>query len=236
MNLLAKDLLLLALDDARGTVPMAIQSHLELGLAGAMLADMAGLECLQLKKNFWGEKLSVTEAPTLDSALLGEAVAAIKARPGKSVGWWVQNLSRSLGGLRQRLLQELVAQGTLERREERVLFVFSREVYPERDGQMERDIRAQLDAVLVHGAEAEPHLRWLIQLAKACNVIAAMYPFGQRWAIDKRIKELARLDKDGPADAVAKVIQAQQAAVMVAIMAASVAATSAACSSAGGSC
>ncbi len=232
MELLAEDLLLLALDDDRGTVPMAVQPTLDLGLAGAMIADMAAQGRLQLQKNFRGGKLSVTDGSATDNRIFNDAVAAVAARPGKSVAWWVHNLSRSVDGLRARLLESLVARGTLERREERVLLLFHHEVYPERDGRVERDVRKRMDAVLLHGNEPGPHMLWLLQLAMVCHVVDAIYPSRQRAAVKKRIKTLVKTHHDDSAAAVAKVIEAQQQAVMVAIMAASVAATSAACSSA----
>lgn len=236
MELLAEDLLLLALDDAKGTVPMGVQSTLEMGLAGAMIADMAAQNRLHLKKSFRGEKLSVVDASSTDNRLFNDAIAAIAARPGKSVAWWVHNLSRSVHGLHARLLDALVGKGTLERHEERVLLLFHREVYPERDGRVEHDIRERMDAVLLHGETPEPHMRWLLQLAMACRIIDAIYPFKQRAAAKKRIKALAKEHHDDSVPAVAKVIEAQQQAVMMAIMVASVAATSAACSSASTSC
>ncbi|HET8555068.1 MAG TPA: GPP34 family phosphoprotein [Rhodanobacteraceae bacterium] len=236
MELLAEDLLLLALDDAKGTVPMAVQPTLDLGLAGAMIADMAAQGRLRLDKNFWGEKLSVTDASATDNRLFNDALAAMAARPDKSVSWWVHNLSRSVDGLRARLLESLVGKGTLEQREERILLLFHHTIYPERDGRAEHDIRQRMDAVLLHGEEPEPHMLWLLQLAMACHIVDAIYPSRQRAAAKKRIKALAKAHHDDSAPAVAKVIEAQQQAVMMAIMVASVAATSAACSSASASC
>lgn len=236
MNLLAEDLLLLALDDGKGTVPMGVQSTLDLGLAGAMVADMAAQERLHLDKSFWGEKLSVTNASSTDNRLFNDAVAAVAARPGKSVAWWVHNLSGAVGGLRARLLEALVGKGTLARREERILLLFHHEVYPEHDECVEHDIRQRMDAVLLHGQAPEPHILRLLQLAMACRVIDAIYPFRERGAAKKRIKALAKENHDLSATAVTKVIEAEQQAVMAAIMVSSVAATSAACSSGGGSC
>lgn len=232
MTLLAEDLLLLALDDDKGTVPMSVQATLDMGLAGAMIADLAARGKLRLEKGFWGGKLSVTDASLVGNRLLDEAIAAIAAKPGKSVDSWVRGLSRALGGLRVRLLEALVANGTLQRREERVLLLFHHEVYPERDGRVEHDLRRRMDTVLLHGETPDAHLLWLLQLALACHVIDAIYPAGVRGKVKKRIKALVKAHAGQSADVVTKVIEAQQQAVMVAIMAASVAATSSACSGA----
>lgn len=237
MSLLAEDLLLLALDDEKGTVPMDVQSFLDLGLAGAMIADLAALERLHLEKNFWGEKLSVVDASPAGHVLLDQAMAAMVAKPDKSVGWWVHRLPRALGGLRTRLLDELVTKGTLQRREQRILLLFHREVYPEHNKLVERDIRQRMDAVVLHGRAPEPHMLWLLQMAAACRIVDTIYPFRQRGEVKKRIKALVKAHGGNDATAaVDQVIKSQQAAVMMAIMAASVAATSVACSGSSGSC
>ncbi len=233
MELLAEDLLLLALDDVKGTVPMDVQSTLEMGLAGAMITDLAARGRLRLEKGFWGDKLSVVDASATDNRLFNDAVNAIAAKPGKSVSSWVHSLPRAVGGLRSRLLESLIARGVLEKREARVLLLFHHDVFPERNSRAERDIRRQMDAVLFHDADPEPHLWHLLQLADACHVIDALYPMHERRAARKRIKVLKKTQTDKSSSAVAKVIEAEEAAVMMAVLAASVAATSAACSSAG---
>lgn len=219
--MLANELLLLALDDERGTVHSAVQIGLDFGLAGAVIAELAIRERLRE-----GDTLSIDGDAKTGDAVLDDAMAAIAAKPGKNARYWVNHLSRALGGLHKRLLDGLVAQGTLERRDQRILLLFHRDVFPERDGRVEQDVRARLDAVLLHGGQCDQRTRWLIQLAAACRITDAIYPRAQRAAVKSRIKQL-----DAAADvasvAVERAIKAEQAAIMAAIVAASVAATTA---------
>ncbi|MES2405194.1 MAG: GPP34 family phosphoprotein [Pseudomonadota bacterium] len=225
--MLATDLLLLALDDERGTVLPQAALGLDYGLAGAVVMDLALRGCLRLD----GDVVSTTGTAT-DDALLDDALRTIAATPGKDLSHWVWHLSRDLGGLRQRLLDRLVARGTLEKHEKRVLLLFHQNVYPERDARVEHDIRARVDAALLQDATPDAPTACLIHLAAACRVTDAIYPRAQHKAIKARI---AKLDDAGVAGAnavAALVVQAETAAVTAATMAAVTAATVAATSAA----
>jgi hypothetical protein len=232
--MLADELLLLALDDERGTVYSAVQIGLDFGLAGAVVAELAARGRL-----VGDDALSIEDGVKSGNAVLDDAMAAIAAKPGKDTRYWVGHLPRALGGLHKRLLDGLVAQGTLERRDQRILLLFHRDVFPERDGRVEQDVRARLDAVLLHGGPCDQRTRWLIQLAAACRITDAIYPRAQRATVKSRIKQLDTAD-DVASSAVDRAIKAEQAAIMGAIIAASVAATAAstaaACSAASSAC
>ncbi|MBS0383219.1 MAG: GPP34 family phosphoprotein [Proteobacteria bacterium] len=229
--MLATDLLLLALDDARGTVLSQAAIGLDYGLAGAVTMDLA----LRGRIEVHDERVSTTGG-TADDPLLDDALGAIAATPGKKLSYWIQHLSRDLGGLRQRLLDRLVAQGTLEKREKRVLLMFHWNIYPERDTRVEHDIRARLDGVLLHAQAADAETTCLIHLAAACRVTDAIYPRSEHKAIKARILELDDAGSAGANAVSGAVAQAEAAAVTAAataaIMASTIAATSAATSAA----
>lgn len=225
--MLATDLLLLALDDERGTVLSQAAIGLNYGLAGAIVMELA----LRGRIDVNDDKVS-TIGPVTDDALLDDALRTIATTPGKDLSHWVWHLSRDLGGLRQRLLDRLVARGTLEKRERRVLLLFHQNVYPERDARVEHDIRTRVDDALLHSQSPDAQTACLIHLAAACRITDAIYPRDQHQAIKARIDALGDAGIAG-ADAVAGLVaqaetQAVTAATMAAITAATVAATSAA--------
>jgi hypothetical protein len=237
--MLATDLLLLALDDERGTVLSEAGIGLDYGLAGAIVMELALRGCLRLD----GERVAATGTAT-DDPLLDDALRAIAATPGKTLSHWVRDLPRGMDGLRQRLLDRLVAQGTLERREQRVLLLFHRNVYPERDARVEHDIRARIDGVLLHGQSPDAQTACLIHLAAACRVTDAIYPRDQHNTIRARMTELNDAGAAGAnavADMVARaetaaVAAATMAAITVSTIAATSAATAAACSASSAAC
>lgn len=237
--MLATDLLLLALDDDRGTVPTQAAIGLDYGLAGAIVMDLTLRGALRIDDG----KVSTTGA-TADDTVLDDALREIAATPGKTLAHWVRQLPRMDGGLRQRLLDRLVAQGTLEKRERRVLLLFHQNVYPERDARVEHDIRARIDDVLLHGETPDAETACLIHLAAACRVTDAIYPRDEHKAIRARINELDDPGKAG-ANAVshavaqaeaAAVTAAMTSAVMASTIAATSAATTAACTASASAC
>lgn len=237
--MLATDLLLLALDDERGTVLSQASIGLDYGLAGALVMELALHGRLEIEDDHVSTVGEATDDPLLDDAL-----RAIAAAPGKKLTYWVQQLPRELDDMRARLLERLVAQGTLEKREKRVLLLFHHNVYPEKDARVEHDIRDRLDAALLHGAEPDAETACLIRLAAACRVIDAIYPRAERKQAEARIEELddpARSGANAVASAVARaesaaVTAATTAAIMAATVAATSAATTAACTASSVSC
>jgi hypothetical protein len=225
--MLATDLLLLALDDERGTVLSQASIGLDYGLAGAIVMELALRGRIGVD-----DGVSTTIGPATDDALLDDALRAIAATPGKDLSHWVWHLSRDVGGLRQRLLDRLVAQGTLQKRERRVLLLFHQNVYPERDARVEHDIRRRVDDALLDGRPPDAPTACLIHLAAACRVIDAIYPHDRHEAIDARIKALGDAGLAGANAVAALVAQAETAAVTAATMAAITAATVAAASAA----
>lgn len=225
--MLATDLLLLALDDERGTVLREAAMGLDYGLAGAIVMELALGGCVGVED----DRVAATGTAAAD-VLLDDALHAITARPDKRISHWVRHFSRGLGGLRQRLLDRLVAQGTLAKRDRRVLLVFHQKVYPELDTRVEHDVRVRVDDALLRGAMPDPETACLIHLAAACRVTDAIYPRAGRKAIATRISELDDAGTAGAHAVAAQVARAETqavtAATMAAITASTVAATSAA--------
>ena len=232
---LPEELLLLALDDTRGSVLAEARIGLPFGLAGAGLMEMTLAGELRIED----ETLFVDDGGAPVEGTPFESIRALlRETPGKKIRYWVQRLPRKLRDLRQQWLDALVARGTLEHRESRVLFIFPVQRYPERDGQPERDIRARIDAVLLHGNTPDPRTAMLIQLAGACRLLRAMYPRDQQKRIQAREKELRNLPIAEGVDAAtrAAISAAATAAAMAAITAATAASSSAACSATSGTC
>jgi hypothetical protein len=232
--LLAEELLLLALDDERGSILPDARIAIDYGLTGALLMDLALHGCVALEK----EHVTVTDVPASLPPLLREAAEVLHEKPGKKLRYWIQYLGHRVPHLRQRLIDGLIARGSLEKRESRILWLFHVEHYPEHDGRAEHDIRQRIDAVLLHGNNPDARTHMLVGLTASCRLIDALYPRDQRKRAKKRAKTLGEMpiaDSVGAATQAA-ISAATAAAAMVAITAATSAATAAACSAASSSC
>ncbi|HET6632475.1 MAG TPA: GPP34 family phosphoprotein [Rhodanobacteraceae bacterium] len=230
---LPQALLLLALDDDKGSVLGAAAMGLDFGLAGTAVMELA----LAGRITTDDDKFTVIDDRATGSPVLDAVLAALAAKPGKRLRPWVQHLPQACH-LRQTLLDGLVAEGTLARRDQRILWIFHATRYPERDGAMEHDLRARMDAVLLHDQPADARTRLLIEAAHSCHLLDALYPRAQHKAVHARLKALQSLP-DACASAIGQVLQAQQAqqaAIVAVICASTVAATAAATSAATAAC
>jgi hypothetical protein len=222
MSLIAEDMLLLLLDDEKGTIVGT--SHLQIVLGGAMLIELAttGTVIVEEKKGMWkSAKVRVQPGSLPDDVLLRRAADAVaeKERSG-------QDLVTRLGkGVQDELLGRLEQRGVLERKEDKVLGLFPRRRWPTVDSTHEDAVRRQLTAALVQGVQPDQHTACLIALLAAIDrahkvVDRDGLPAGQ---VRKRAKEIAQ--GEWAAKAVKDAISASTAAVAAGVAAATTAAT-----------
>jgi hypothetical protein len=223
-TLIAEDLLLLLLDDEKGTV--AGTSHLPTVLGGALLVELAlaGAVTVPEKPGVWrSAKVRVQPGVTPDDELLRRALAVVAEKERSA-----QDLVNRLGkGARDDLTARLEQRGVLERRTDRVLGLFPRTRWPALDSAHEAEVRRALAATLVQGVDPEPRTAALVALLSAIDrahkvVDRDGLPAGQ---VRKRAKRIAQ--GDWAAKAVRDAIVASTAAVTAAVAASTAGATAA---------
>lgn len=213
MTPLADELLLLALDDVSGR-PTS-RAHLDLGLAGAVLVDLA----LAGRVDMADGCLVVTDA-TLTGDVVADAVLARiaerqRARRPKD---WVRRLAK---GLRGGVVDRLVSAGVLRREKHKVLGLFPTTRLPARSQAVESDARARLDAAVLRGHDPEPRTAALVALVQAANLRKMAFPDADRKAVERRMSEIA--EGTWAAEAVRQAVQDIHAGVAAATAAASAA-------------
>lgn len=221
-RLIAEDLLLLLLDDERGTP--ATGADLGTVLGGAVLIELAldGAVHLTEKTSVW-RRATVVADPAADETdpVLRRAlqIVAAKDRPA-------QDLIERLGkGVRAELTERLTAARILERREGRVLWVFPRTTWPTLDVSPEQQLRRTLAHVLVEGAEPDPRTAALVSMLHAVGQAQRVVP--HEGVSSREVRRRAKQVAEGSwaADAVRGTVAATNAAVMAAVVAATVATT-----------
>jgi hypothetical protein len=164
-TLIAEDLLLLLLDDEKGT--LAASDKVQPLMGGALLLELAlaGRVEVAEKTRVWSAaKVAVTGTP-LGEPVLDEALATVAEKPRSA-----QDLVNRLGkGTRDRLLDRLVANGLVERHEGRVLGLFPRTTWPARDARHEESVRALLQGVLVQRLTPDARTAALVALLAAID-------------------------------------------------------------------
>ena len=225
MTLIAEDLLLLLLDDAKGTVSTWGKTDAVLG--GAVLAELAvtGLVTVDEHKSIWRtDKVHAAQgAPAdLDPVLAG-ALATI-AETDRKASALVGKIGKGLEG---RLAAGLAERGMVERRDGKLLGLIPRTTWPAADRTHEDDVRRTITACLVDGAQPDERTGALIALLGAIDQAHSAVTPGtttKKRALEKRAKEIA--EGQWAAKAVKDAVDAATAA-MIGAVAASTAATTA---------
>jgi hypothetical protein len=215
---LAEEFLLLAYDED-GT-PLTDGTHLDNGLGGAILLDLA----LAGRVDVVDKRVVVLERQTLGEALADEALARIIAEPrSRKPGYWVTKLAKRA---RPRILEKLVADGVLTVEKDRVLWMFPRLKYPSASGEppaVEAEARRRMRDAILGSGPAEPHTAALCALVAATELDRKVFADLDRRQVKARLKEVG--EGSWAAEAVRKTIDEIQAAIMIAIVASTTAAT-----------
>ncbi len=183
--LLAEELLLIALDDEKGS---SRNSRLDLGLAGALLEDLGRVGALRSE----GKQLQTVDAAAPEYPLLARTheviVGSGKPRSAKA---WLDRLPRRLKPITSTVATGLVQRGVLTEQRRKVLGVFPSPRFPESDPEPERRIRGRLTAVLAGERRPEERDALLFGLLVDLEMISELVEWSQRRAARERAKEIA---------------------------------------------
>lgn len=217
-TLIAEELLLLLLDDEKGSLRHA--SYLDTAIGGSLLVELAlgGHVEAEEQRSRWGMGAKALIRPT--GALPGDPVLReayqLVAEKERSAQDLVGRLGRKRRGP---LLERLAERGLVRREESKVLGLFPRTTWPAADGRHEADVRRGLEAVLLEGAAPTDRLAALVSLLSALDLAHKVVDRRGRSSgeVKARAKEVAEGDFAARAvkDAIAST-QAAMAAVMVA--------------------
>lgn len=224
--LLHEELLLIALRDEKGAI------HYQAGmcqyaLAAAILAELLLAERIAVeddKKRI----VNVTNTRPIGEPLLDECLSRIEsARRRQRLRAWVQRLANTRQ-LRQRIAAGLCQRGILREDEDRVLWLFRRKLFPQRDPRHERRIIERLRrAIFTETRSVAPRTAILIALANGSGLLRI--PFDKR-ELRGRKERLTRITEGQLLGrAMHDAIKAVQAAIVAASTVASTTAVTAAC-------
>lgn len=215
---LAESVLLLALDEAKGSAGL---TPIDPGLAGALLVDLGRLGALQPV----GKELHPAEGIGIEHPVLAQAAMAIaassKPRTAKS---WVGRLPRELKPLTSTVARPLVEHGILAEQRVKVFGLFPGTRFPEADPGPERMLRSRLREVLLDGRAPQEQDALLLGLLEPLGLVDRLvegHQRHQRREARKRAKEIATHGIAG--SAVSDAVRDIQTAVMGAVVVSTVA-------------
>lgn len=211
---LHEEMMLLALHDVKGTVT---SENYPYAIGGAVLAELLLAGRLRIdeerKKKFVGLRSDKPIGdPVIDECL--EKVATAKRRA--TVQTWVSKFA-GVKDLKHRVARGLCKRGILRADEDKILWIFSRKIYPEVNPGPERELIQRLTtAIFTETRDLDPHTVVLVSLANGASLLRLVFDRKKLKQRKSRIEQLVNGDVAGKATKAA--IEAMQAAVMVAVI------------------
>jgi len=184
---LKEQFILLALHDEKGTLETST-GYLHLGLAACLLLELAECDAVTLE----GRTLIPATQPSLADELCRKLWEEIRTENQyHTVQRWLTRMTQRGKGYRDAIIDRLIEKQVLKREETRLLWVFSRTVYPMIDGGPEHHIRQQIREVLLFGGSPSPQVHSLALLLESCQLMREVFPIaGERRVALAAIKHL----------------------------------------------
>ena len=212
---LHEEILLLVLRDQEGTV--ASGPEFEYAMGGGILAELLLEDRLKIELTGKRKRKSVVRlnsSTPMSDEVIDECLEKVRAasKP-RSPQHWVTKFAETKH-LKQRVAARLCDLGILRAEEEKVLWLFSRETFPEVDHTAEAEIVARLEeAIFSDGTDIDVRTILLASLANSAGLLRLVFDKERLKGREKRIKKLAEGEVVG--QATSEAIQAFQAALGV---------------------
>jgi hypothetical protein len=220
---LHEEVLLLALRDKEGTI--ATGTNYRFAIGGAVLAELLmenriGIETVK-KKKF----VKITDPKSTGNELLDECIERIKnSKRRQTLQSWVSRFA-NIKNLKNRVAGQLCDRGILRADEDKVLLIFTRRIYPERNPVPEKKLIERLRrAIFAGGKQLDPRTVVLISLAKSADLLRVVFEKRRLKERKERIEQIVNGEMTGKA--AKEAIEAMHAAVMVAVIVPTVITTS----------
>jgi hypothetical protein len=189
MVTLAEDLYLLATDGSTGR-SLIDTAHLDLGLGGALLLDLAMRGRVGLADpRATDSHVIVIGGPPIQEPLLDDVLTTIAGDArGHGPDHWVRHLAR---GAHRTVQDHLVETGVLRREDDRLLHAIPVHRTHESDGRLHHELLQQLNDSVVLGHPPSRETAALASLALAVGLERHLFPRSDRQQVRHRMTEIA---------------------------------------------
>ena len=208
---LYEEILLLALDDKKGTTDLGGMYTRAMG--GAVLAELVMRQAIAVGDDKQ-KKVNLVSGQPLGDSILDECLQQIaEQKKDKSARAWVMKFS-NLKDFKNRTARQLVTKGILKESEDKVLGLFKRTIFPESDHGPERELVERLrKAIFTYSSEVEARTVVIVALAQATGLLNKIF---DKKKLKERKKRLEKLTSGSVAgQATKEAVEAVQAAILV---------------------
>ena len=197
MNLtFAEEILLLMLDEEKGTLPPVPQLTLHFVIAGAVLMDLA----VRNKLDNDLETFRILDDSPTGEPVLDDVLAKMSGDDsGRELKYWINEIADDGASIVDRGFQRLVERGILSESEKKFLWVMKTRCYPTIDGTIEREVKLRIMNILYSDEIPDPKDIVVICLLDACDMFRTLLGPTELNNVRDRIDQVAKLDLIGQA-------------------------------------
>lgn len=210
---LYEELMLLTFKDDEGTV--AAGAMYQYAIGGALIAELVMAQRITIQQDSKRHLLRVVDTTPLSDPLVDEWLKSMaSSKKQRPVSEWVAKIAGT-SDLKHRVARQLCGRGILRTEEDKVLWIFTRKVYPELDPQPEQELIGRLETAIFSDEEVDPRTAVLAAIANSCGILPVV--FGKK-RLKGRKERLAKIAEGSvAAGATADAIAAMQTAMLVAV-------------------
>ncbi len=169
---LHEETLLLSLNDDSGKTQGA---WFLFGMGGAILAELLLAERVSIEKVKKTSLLVVNKATGVGEPILDECLLRVStAKRRAAVSTWIGRFAGT-PKLKQRVAERLCLRGILKRADARVLFVFSRQVFPTVDAEPERELIRRMSRAIFEDGNVDERTATVVMLAHKAGLLRHIY-------------------------------------------------------------
>lgn len=193
---IAEEILLLLLDEEKGTLPPVPQLTLHFVLAGAVLMELA----IENRIDCHIETLEIIEEEPLNDPILDKYLQRICSEPEhKEVKFWINAIADDGAAIVDEGFKRLVERGILGMSEMRFLWVMKTRSYPTIDGSVEREVKLRVMNILYSDEIPDQRDVVIFCLMDACDMFRTLLGPVEMSRLRPRISDVSKLDLIGQA-------------------------------------
>jgi Golgi phosphoprotein 3 len=198
---LIDQLTLLSLDDEKGTF-VGDSTAYTYAIAGAIIMELALEERIDLS----GEKLVVKDkSKTGDKIIDTYFDIIIESGKERKVKSWVDRIGNKANKIKGATIDKLIENRILEKREGKILWIFSNNKYPAQNSRPENQLRSRLYDIVVNSHRPELKEIMLLNLIESCSLGKEVFGKEQAKTFKKKLKSINEYDHLG--DSVSKSVK-----------------------------
>lgn len=190
MNLIDQ-LTLLALDDTKGTFVTSSMAY-NYALAGAVIMELA----LENRIDLSGDKVRIKDKSKTGDRIIDMYFDQIlQSKKERSMKTWVERIGNKASHIKNETIEKLIDQGILERKEDKILWIFTVNKFPTKNARPENHLRRRLYDVVVNHHHPELKEIMLLNLVAACDLEKEVFGKAQAKNFKKRMKTINESDQ-----------------------------------------